>query len=146
MKLFVTIMALAAFTASAQSPAGWQTAKDRKQLCQMNVPAGWTADRIMASLFTSPDKKSNVLFSSKPAGVTYADIAKMAKDMFKPVKTFEDTGTRVWFVSTQEHGKIGTTWYVALNTNPVCEAQIQFQDAAFEATAKQMIASLKSTK
>jgi hypothetical protein len=140
------IGACLALTAAAQNPAGWQVLKDRKQMCQIAVPPDWTADKIMPSNVTSPDKKANVIFGSKPASVDYATIVKMAKDMFKPSKTIEDTANRTWFVASPDRGKAGPKWYVALPTSPVCEAQITFEDAPFEATAKQMVNSLKSAK
>jgi hypothetical protein len=146
MKVIAALFALCAVQAYAQTPAGWQVVKDRKQLCQVAVPPGWTADKIMPGNLTAPDKKANVIVGGKPAGVTYADIVKMAKEMFKPVKMFEETASRTWFASTPDRGKKGTSWYVAMNTAPVCEAQIEFQDPAFEGDAKQMIASLKSAK
>jgi hypothetical protein len=147
MKLFAVLIALcAAQSVRAQAPSDWLVMKDRKQLCQIAVPPGWTADKMMPGSVTAPDKKTNVIFSSKPAGVGYADIAKMAKDMFKPVKTFEENGTRTWFVSAPGAGKKMTTWYVAMSTTPVCEAQIEFEDPGFEASAKQMVNSLKLAK
>jgi len=145
MKILIAILPLVAFTAAAQD-AGWQVLKDRRQLCQISVPPGWTADRIMAGNVTSPDKKSNVIFGGKPASVDYATIVKSAKDMFKPVKTIEETAARTWFVEAQPAGKPGTTWYLALSSSPVCEAQIRFADASFESSAKQMANSLKPVK
>ncbi len=146
MKLIVGIIALWALSAAAQTPAGWQVAKDRKQLCQLSVPAGWTADKIMPSSLTAADKKGSVVFSHKPASVSYADLVKMAKEMFKPVKIFEESGSRTWFAAQPGPGQTGTSWYVAMNSSPVCEAQITFKNAAFEESAKQMVNSLKPVK
>jgi len=50
--------------AFAQTPAGWQTMKDRKELCQISVPAGWTADR--PGSLTSANKSASLIFSGKP--------------------------------------------------------------------------------
>jgi hypothetical protein len=147
MKLIAALFTLStpfAIHATAQATAGWQVLKDRKQLCQISVPAGWTADKIMPGNVTAPDKKAKVIFGSRPAGVTYADIVKMAKEMFKPVKTFEESAARTWFASAAKG--TSSSWYVAMSTAPVCEARIEFQDAAFETDAKQMAASLKSAK
>jgi hypothetical protein len=141
MKLFAAIIVLLPLAVSAQTPAGWQLMKDKKQTCQMAVPPGWVADKIMPSSVDSPDRKANVVFSGKPAGITYKEIAKMAKDMFKPAQVFEDSGNRTFFASEVKNGK--SSWYVALNTTPVCEAQIEFRDPAFASSAKQMVESLK---
>ena len=144
MKL-LNVLLLTAFAALAQTPAGWQTMKDKKQLCQISVPAGWTADKIMVSSLSAPDKTASLIFSSKPESASFADITKMAKDMFKPAKSFEDTANKTWFAETAKiPGQ--TAWYLALNTKPVCEVEIKFKDAAFEATAKQIVSSLKSTR
>ena len=147
MKFLMVLAATASFlslSVSAQTPAGWQLMKDKKQQCQMAVPPGWVADKIMPSSVDAPDRKANVVFSGKPAGVSYGDIAKMAKDMFKPAKVFEESGKRTFFASEVKNGK--SSWYVVLSTTPVCEAQIEFRDPAFEATAKQMVESLKPAK
>jgi hypothetical protein len=40
MKTIAAIAALFALNAAAQTPAGWQLVKDRKQLCQFAVPPG----------------------------------------------------------------------------------------------------------
>jgi hypothetical protein len=145
MKLVAANIMLLVVNGAAQTPAGWQVMKDKKQLCQIAVPAGWTADRIMVSSLTAPDNKASLIFSNKPASSTYADIVKMAKDMFKPIKTFEDGPARTWFQSAPE-AKKGTTWYAAISSAPVCEVQIQFQNPAFEASAKQIVNSLKAVK
>jgi hypothetical protein len=146
MRLIAALVLLFAIHAPAQTPAGWQVMKDRKQICQIALPADWTADKTMVSNVTAPDKKANVIFSSKPASASYADIVKMAEDMFKPVKTFEETAGRTWFASTPDRGRKGTAWYVAMSSSPVCEAQIVFEDLSFEASANQMVNSLKPVK
>lgn len=115
-----------------------QVMKDKKQLCQITAPTGWTADKIMPGSITSPDRKSSAVFSSKP-DANYADTAKMAKEMFKPTQIFEETPKKTSFASAK-------SVYVVLNTSPVCEAQVEFKDPSFAPTAKQMIDSLKSTK
>jgi len=139
----LTVFLFTALAAFAQTPAGWQTMKDRKQLCQISVPAGWTADRSGA--LASADKSASVIFSGKPRSGSFAEVIAIAKRLFKPVKTIEESATRMWFVATP---KIAgqTEWYLAVNTKPICEAEIAFKNPAFEATAKQIVGSLKSTK
>ena len=100
----------------------------------------------MPSNLTSPDKKASVVFGSKPASQAYADLVKMAKSMFKPVTMIDENDKRTWYVAEPGRGKIGTSWFVALNTSPLCEAQIEFQGAGFEGKAKQMVESLKAAK
>ena len=146
MKLIALTFLTFAAIAAAQTPADWQVMKDKKQLCQISVPAGWTADKIMPSSLTAPDKKTSLIFSNKPASATYDQIAKGAKDMFKPTKTFEETGKRTWFVSTPGPGAKGTTWYAVVSTSPICEVELKFQDPAFEPNAKLIVNSLKLTK
>jgi len=129
--------------AFAQTPAGWQTMKDRKELCQISVPAGWTADR--PGSLTSANKSASLIFSGKPKSGSFAEITRIARDMLKPAKSLEDTANKTWFLETSKiPGQ--TAWYLALNTKPVCEVEIKFKDAAFEATAKQILGSLTSTK
>jgi hypothetical protein len=145
MKLIAAAIALFAFHAAAQNPAGWQVVKDRSQHCQIAVPPGWIADKVMPSNLTASDKKAKVVFRTKFAGATYTDIVKLAKQMYKPVKTYEETAGRTWFASAPAPGKTGS-WYVVLNSSPLCEAQIEFVESSFEATAKQMVNSLKPVK
>lgn len=144
MKLFTACFVLFHVSAFAQTPAGWQVMKDKKGQCQMAVPPGWVADKIMPGSVAATDRSANVVFSGKPAEVTYQQIAGMAKEMFKPVKVFEESASRTWFASAPARGK--SSWYVVLGTKPVCEAQIEFKAPAFEATAKQMVESLKPAK
>ena len=144
MKLLAGFALLFLLTAQAQTPAGWQLMKDKKQLCQMAVPPGWTADKIMPSMVAAPDKKASLVFSNKPDGVSYADLAKMAKDMFTPATTIEDSTKRTYFTSAPKNGK--SSIYILLNSTPKCEAQVEFRDPAFEATAKQMLETLKPVK
>ena len=144
MKLFAGLALLFSLSALAQIPASWQLMKDKKQLCQMAVPPGWTADKVMPSMVASPDKKASLIFSNKPDSVTYADLAKMAKDMFKPATILEDSPKRTYFTSVPKNGK--SSIYVLCNTSPKCEAQVEFRDPTFEATAKQMLESLKPAK
>jgi len=134
-----------ALAAYAQAPAGWHSMKDRKQLCQISVPAGWTADKEKVGTLASADKSASVIFSGKPRSGSFAEVIAIAKRLFKPVKTIEESATRTWFVATP---KIAgqTEWYLAVNTMPICEAEIAFKNPAFEATAKQIAGSLKSTK
>ena len=138
-------LVLAATAAPQAVPAGWKVVKDRKAVCQVAVPADWIADKIMITDLTAPDKKSKATMGAKPAGVTYAEIVKMAKDMFKPGKSFDDSANRTWFVETATTGK-KTAWYAVVNTSPVCEVQVEFQDAAFEADAKKIVESLGKAK
>ena len=141
----LTVFLFTALGAFAQTPAGWQTMKDRKQLCQISVPAGWTADKENPGALASADKSASVIFSGKPRSGSFADVTRIAKNVFKPVKSLEDTANKMWFVGTPKiPGQ--TEWYLALNTKPICEAEITFKHAAFEATAKQIVGSLKSAQ
>ena len=61
MKLFAGLALLFSLSALAQIPANWQLMKDKKQLCQMAVPPGWIADKVMPSMVASPDKKASLV-------------------------------------------------------------------------------------
>jgi hypothetical protein len=139
-------MVLVASAAPQGAPAGWKIIKDKKQLCQMAVPADWVADKFMSTQLTAPDGKTNALMGAKPEGTTYQEIADMAKSMFKPVKTFEGTATRTWFEEAQGANKKKTSWYAVINSSPVCEVQVEFQDPALEADARKIVASLGKAK
>ena len=144
--LFGAAMLIAASASPQTTPAGWKVIKDKKQLCQMAVPADWVADKIMTSQLTAPDGKTNALLGAKPEGATYAQISGMAKDMFKPAKSFDATSTRTWFEEAQGANKNKTSWYAVINTTPVCEVQVEFFDQAFEASAKKIVESLRKAQ
>lgn len=139
-------MMLVATAAPQSAPAGWKIVKDKKQLCQMAVPADWTPDKFMASQLHSPDGKTNALLGAKPAEATYGQIVQMAKSMFKPTQTFADTAQRTWFEETKDANKKKTSWYAAINSTPVCEVQVEFFDPSFEADAKKIVESLSKAK
>ena len=93
----------------------------------------------------SRSKSASLNFAGKPKSGSFVDVTKIARSVFKPLKSLEDTTNKTWFVAAPKiPGQ--TAWYFAVNTKPICEAEIQFKDAAFEATAKQIVGSLKSTK
>ena len=144
MKLLAGFGLLFSVSALAQTPVGWQLMKDKKQLCQIAVPPGWTADKVMPSMVASPDKKASLVFSNKPDSVSYAELAKMAKDMFKPATILEDSPKRTYFTSAPKNGT--SSIYVLLNSSPKCEAQVEFRVPGFEPTAKQLLESLKPAK
>jgi hypothetical protein len=130
---------LAAGAASAQVvPAGWQVVKDLKNLCQIAVPADWTPDKLVKSFVTAADKKANAVIHALPPNANYAQSMATAKQMMIPTKVYEDTPLRTWFAIARGNGKPGTSWYVATGGPQICTAQIDFDDPAFEATAKKI--------
>lgn len=142
------LVAITTLSAAAQSvPAGWKIVKDRKQHCQIAVPADWTTDKILTSQATAPDKSASALVHGIPPGAaTYADTVKAAKGLYKPIKTFEESGSRTWYSTAPDPGQTGTSWYVATGGAQVCDAQILFKTPASEATAKQIVMSLTPVK
>jgi hypothetical protein len=134
-------LAAAAITlacSAADIPSGWKTIKDRKQVCQVAVPNDWTTDKILTSMATAPDKKANVIVHGLPPSANYAETVATAKKMFQPLKVFDETGSRTWFSSARRNGKPGSSWYVATGGSQVCNAQVDFDDASMEATARRL--------
>ena len=130
---------LAASAASAQTvPAGWQVVKDNKGLCQMAVPADWTPDKLVKSFVVSADKKSSAGIHPLAPNANYAQSMATAKQLMIPIKVFEDTPSRTWYAIARANGKPGSSWYVATGGAQICTAQIDFDDPAFEATAKKI--------
>lgn len=127
----------------AQSaPSGWQVIKDTKQTCQIAVPGDWTTDKIMHSMASSPDKKSTAVIHGVRPGQSLAQVTSTAKQMMKPIQTFDDSSKRVWY-SYESRGRQATHWYVAVPGNGnVCNADISFEDASFESTAKKIVESI----
>jgi hypothetical protein len=139
-------MLLVAVSSAQTVPAGWKVIKDKKQLCQIAVPSDWIQDKIMTSMVNAPDNKANIVMSPKPADATFKDISDMAKSMFKPAKSFDSSANRIWFEEAATPGHKGSAWYAVINTSPVCEVQVEFQNPAFEADAKKIVESLSKVK
>ncbi len=138
--LFTTPMAF-----SQSAPQGWKVITDSKKLCQVMVPADWVADKIMTSMATAPDKKTNVVVHGLPAGTDFAQTIASAKQIFPPVKVYEETAGKVLF-SSKHNGTPGVDWYFATAGSQVCNAQLSLAEAIPEAVAKQIVASLGPKK
>lgn len=139
----LAVAGCSALALAADVPSGWKLIKDKKQVCQAAVPADWTTDKILTSMATSPDKKSSVVVHGLRAGASYSDTVTMAKQMFKPVKVFEDSASRT-FYSSERKGKPGSSYYVAIGGAQVCNAQIDFEGS--DDTAKKIANSLSAAK
>jgi len=141
---------LAAGAAFAQTvPAGWQVVKDSKSLCQIAVPADWVHDTLVKSFVASPDKtkKASAVIHALAPNANYAQSMATAKQVMIPVKIFEDTPSRTWFSVARGNGQPGSSWYVATNGgSQICTAQIDFDDPAFEATAKKIVDTIGKAK
>jgi hypothetical protein len=130
-------------TAAAQTvPAGWKTVTDMRKVCQIAVPADWTADSLIKSFVTSPDKKANAVVHGLRAGSDFAGVVASAKLMLPPAKTFEESASKIWYEETPKPGTTERGWYVAVGGAQACNAEIKFEGAAFEETAKKIAASL----
>jgi hypothetical protein len=127
-------------------PAGWKTVTDMQKLCQIAVPSDWTPDSLIKSFVVSGDKKSNVVVHGLKAGTDYKDMVATAKQLFPPVKVFEETATKIWFEKAPPAAKTTTTWYFAVGGSQVCNAEITFDGAAMQDTAKKIVASLAPAK
>jgi hypothetical protein len=93
-------------------------------------------------MVTSPDKKANVVVHGLGAGADYATIVANAKMLFPPSKTFEESATKIWFEETPKPGTTARTWYFAIGGAQACNAELKFDGAALEDTAKKIVASL----
>jgi len=129
--------------AAAQTvPAGWKTVTDMRKVCQIAVPADWTPDALLKSMLTSPDQKANVVVHGMSAGTDFARVMANAKMMLPPAKTFEESATRLWYEEAPKPGKTSTKWYFAIGGAQSCNAEIEFEGAALEGTAKKIVSSL----
>jgi len=134
---------LLAGAASAQTvPAGWKVVTDRQKLCQVAVPADWTPDSLVKSFVVSPDKKSTVVVHGLAAGTDYKTMTDTSKKLMPPVKIFAETATKLWYEEPPTPGKNRTSWYFAIGGAQVCNAEVQFEGAGMEDTAKKIVASL----
>ena len=112
--------------------------KDSKGLCQIAVPADWAHDTLVKSFLTASDKKANAVIHALAPNANYVQSMATAKQLMIPIKTFEDTASRTWFAIARGNGKPETSWYVATGRAQICTAEIDFDDPAFEATAKKI--------
>jgi len=139
---------LGAGVASAQTvPAGWQVVKERLGRCQIAVPPDWKPDTLVKSFLIAGDKKGNAVIHALAPDANYAREMATAKLMMIPLKVFEDTATRTWYSIARANGKPGSSWYVATNGGgQICTSQIEFDDPAFEATAKKIVDTIGKAK
>lgn|ERR1035438_7358547 len=144
MRLTTFCVLLLAGTAAAQTvPAGWKVVTDNQKLCQIAVPADWTPDTLVKSFQMSPDKKSNAVVHALRAGTDFKSMVNTAKQLFPPVKVFEESATKVWYEKAPSSTKPNETdWYFAIGGSQVCNAEVTFEGAAMQDTAKKIVASL----
>jgi hypothetical protein len=126
-------------------PSGWKVVKDSKQMCQIAVPADWTSDAIVKSMASDPAKKSTAIVHWARQN-SFAQTVSTAKQMMKPVKVFEESGSRIWYSYQPNSAKPATHWYIAAQGKNVCNADVSFEEAGAEDTAKKIAQSLGDAK
>lgn len=123
-----------------------QTLVDRKNACQVMIPADWKADSLIKGSASSADNTESIVLSSTSAGQSLNDAKGVMQQMYKPVKVLEDSANRFWYEYVPPNNTNGKTraWYVgiALKGN-VCGAQITMKDGN-EAVAKTLAMSVKA--
>jgi hypothetical protein len=98
-------LALTAASAAqaAPPPAGWRKASDRNGRCAAYLPSDWHAGAIKGT-FESPSKALAVITNNTTAQ-SVADVKALVTQTLKPIKTFEDGASRLWY---EYEGNAGT--------------------------------------
>lgn len=131
---------------AAAALAADQIVVDRKNACQMSVPADWKIDAFIKSSASSPDKMESAIVSSTNRGQSLNDAKGVMQQMYKPVKVLEDSAQRFWYEYVPPNNQNGKTraWYVGIPLKGnVCGAQITMKDGN-EALAKTIAMSVKA--
>ncbi|HEX3945301.1 MAG TPA: hypothetical protein VHW69_14550 [Rhizomicrobium sp.] len=137
------LFGLAAAPLGAATPAGWQQVSDKAGRCTISVPGDWKAPFIKTSV-ESPDKNFSVIISSSDATPSLAEAKPLAQRMMPPVKTFQDSATRLWYQYEGNQGT-GTHWYVAVQAQGVvCLAQLTYKSECDLAALKSVATSLSA--
>ena len=142
---FILVGVVMLSTAAAAITAD-QIVVDRKNACQMSVPADWKASSILKGSASSPDKMDSVIMSSTSQGQSLNDAKTVMQGIYKPVKVLEDSAQRFWYEYVVPNNQNGKTraWYVGIPVKGnVCGAQITMKDGN-EAAAKNIAMSLKA--
>lgn len=130
--------------ATTASAAGSQRILSHAGTCEMTVPAGWTTDKLLKSLATSPDGTMSALISTAHGSTALSEVKPIMTASFPPTQTFEDSAQRLWFAYKGDGGERKVGWYVGVPGKAgVCGAQIAFNTAAQAAIAKQIALSVK---
>jgi len=117
-------------------PSGWKVVKDKAGTCQIAVPADWVADKLLSSA---------VAHGLRP-GQGFAEAMSTAKMVVPPEKIIEESAKRLWYLTKSNGPATGTDWYVAVATEPICTAQVNFKVPALEDTARKIALSLTKAK
>jgi hypothetical protein len=130
---------------AAPARAADQVLVDRKDACQVSVPADWKTDPVLKGSAHSPDKQGSVVISSTNAGQSLADAKKVVSSTFPPVTVLDDSANRYWYEYRPAGGR-GRAWYVGIPVKGnVCGAQITMKDGN-EAVAKAIATSISAKK
>jgi hypothetical protein len=144
--LTLAILSLAGGTLLAQDiPSGWKVVKDAQGLCQLTVPSNWRPDKVVAGQIDSPDRKLNAI-PNGATGQSFVNLTSMAKQTMPPLRVIEDSGSRLWFTYAGSNPAGGANWYVAIDGDPVCRAQITYKEPVLEETARKIALSLTRAK
>jgi len=127
-------------------PSGWKVVKDKAGTCQIAVPADWVADKLLSSFMTSPDGKASAVAHGLRPGQGFAEAMSTAKMVVPPEKIIEESAKRLWYLTKSNGPATGTDWYVAVATEPICTAQVNFKVPALEDTARKIALSLTKAK
>jgi hypothetical protein len=141
----VGIVLCSTVAVAAATLAADQVVVDRKNACQMSVPAEWKLDTVLKGSASSADNMDSVVLSSTNRGQSLTDAKAVMQQMSKPVQVLEDSAQRFWYEYVPPNNQNGKTraWYVGIPVKGnVCGAQITMKDGN-EAAAKSIAMSVK---
>jgi hypothetical protein len=128
------------------TPAGWQTIKDPRNACQLNVPADWTpyADHQGAAVFRNSETALAIV-TSQP-GQVYTALPESVVNVLgiPPAKLFENSATRIFYqdrtsTSPIDHNSYSFTIPAKVGT---CSGLLTFLPSVSEETARTIVRSL----
>lgn len=130
----------------AAAVAADQLITDRKNECQMSVPADWKLNPMIKGSAKSAQGTESVILASTAPGQSLNAVKGVIEQVYKPIKILEDSPRRLWFEYAAPNNSGGTAraWYVGIpRTGNVCGAQIDMKDGN-ETLAKTIALSLQA--
>jgi len=137
---------VAATAAAASIPAGWQTVKDSKGLCQIAVPANWTpaAENTGSAVYQDASVAIAVVTSQpgqayRPFSDTMLKLMNISRD-----KLFENSATRIFYQDRtgRDPNEPNALSVMTPGKSGACSSRVVFLGTVPEETAKKIALSV----
>jgi hypothetical protein len=142
----VSALSFLVAAAAGTTPAGWKTIKDSKGLCQIAVPADWTAGAENSGSAVLQDASVAIAVVTSQPGQTYRPLSDaMLKMMDIPKdKLFENSATRIFYKDRtgRDASEPSALSVMAPGKGGTCSSRVVFLSSVPEETARKIAVSV----